>query len=101
MKTRKSIYLILGIALILLNGVITYTMIQDYDLLFTEDLSSITAKLIGSNPLTIIGLFLLLGPTAYKEKSIERKSWNWKTHSPIKIAHNKRPSRSIGRAMLF
>lgn len=71
MKTRKYIYLIAGIMLILINSLLTYDMVQSYDLVFTEDSYTI-AQIIGNQFLTIIGLFLLLG--AYRvQRKINRK----------------------------
>jgi uncharacterized membrane protein len=71
MKTRKYIYLIVGIVLILINCLLTYDMVQSYDLIFTEDGYAV-AQILGNQLFTIIGLFLLMG--AYRvQRKINRK----------------------------
>jgi hypothetical protein len=71
MKTRKYIYLMVGIVLIIINSLLTYDMVRSYDLVFTED-SYPVAQILGNQFMTIIGIFLLMG--AYRvQRKINRK----------------------------
>ena len=71
MKTRKYIYLILGITLIVINSFVSYSMYKNFEYVTSEDIYGV-AYMIGNQALTIIGLFLLFG--AYRvQKKINRK----------------------------
>ncbi|OQP59264.1 hypothetical protein A3860_38070 [Niastella vici] len=71
MKIRRNIYLIVGITLIVLNLLVSYSMYLDYELLLTNDINSVY-YMIGNQAFTIIGLFLLLGAWRVQRK-IKRK----------------------------
>ena len=71
MKTRKYIYLISGIILIVINSLVSYSMYKNFEYVIPDDIYGV-AYMIGNEALTIIGLFLLLG--AYRvQRKINRK----------------------------
>lgn len=71
MKTRKYIYLISGIALIVINSLVSYSMYKNFEYVISNDIDGV-AYMISNQALTIIGLFLLLG--AYRvQRKINRK----------------------------
>lgn len=71
MKTRRNIYLITGITLIVLNSLVSYSMYQEFAFVLSNDINSVY-YMIGNQAFTILGLFLLLG--AYRvQRKITRK----------------------------
>lgn len=71
MKTRRNIYLITGITLIVLNSLVSFSMYQEFAFVLSNDINSVY-YMIGNQAFTILGLFLLLG--AYRvQRKIKRK----------------------------